>query len=127
MDLTDALIRSMAAIDRSRNKQQATVLLNYRSRKLLAQAKFAQKQSQRTRQTMRAACDKLVSSSFSTLARTGDLLQRWASTPELTENIELPVQGVEKQPDGESSPGQRHKVQKAGQGADHARKIELYG
>ena len=87
VDLSDAVIRSLAAIDMSRNRQQATVLLNFHCRKLIAQAKFSVEASQRTRQEMRESCDKLVSSSFTAIARTGDLLERWNTPPhKLTTN-----------------------------------------
>ena len=114
MDLSDALIRSMAAIDKSRNRRQATVLLNYRWRKLLAQSRFSKKQNQRTLAEMREACEKVVSSSFTVLARTGALLQRWDSALAPNEEIELPVQGSQTQPNGDSAPRQRYEVQKAG-------------
>ena len=127
MDLVETLIRSMAAIDSSRNKQQATVLLNYRSRKLMVQAKFSRRQNQRSRVAMREACATVVSSSFTTFARTGGLLERWESTVQGTAEVEVrtvPVSGPQK--DSDSAPRQRHKVQKAGQGADNTSEVKLY-
>ncbi len=87
MDLDACLIRGFAAIDSSRNKQQATVLLNYRCRKLLAQAKFSRKLNQRSRVAIRQGCATLVSSSFTVMARTGDILERWGPAVQLTTDI----------------------------------------
>ena len=125
MDLSDALVRSMAAIDSSRNKQQATVLLNYRCRKLIAQLKLSRKQNRRTRRAMREACATVVSGSFSTFAHTGRLLERWDTTPLMIDTGLRPLQGSEPQP-VESAPRQLYKVQKAGQATDDDGKINLY-
>ncbi len=88
MDLNDCLIRSLAAIDSSRNKRQATVLLNYRCRKLLAQATFSRKQNHRSRVAIRQGCATLVSTSFTVMARTGDILERWGPAVQLTTDID---------------------------------------
>ncbi len=77
MDFFDTLTRSLEALDRSRNRRQATVLLNYHAVELMEKTKLSLVQTARRWQALRNASDELVSRSFSLIARSGDVLERW--------------------------------------------------
>jgi hypothetical protein len=114
LDSIDAVIRSLKAIDSSRNKQQATLLLNYHCRKLIAQTISSRMQNARTRKAIRDACDELVSRSFFAIARTGDVLERWTA-----HRADLAT-------DSDLRPREGHSVKQPGQGRQNGGKVKLH-
>ena len=126
--LNAAVIRSLAAIDRSRNIRQAAVLLKHYHQMLIQDLNSCRKNNELMVQAVREACDRLVSSSFTAIEQTGKVLEHWAPMPQPTPIIDLQLpQRSQVQTITSSGPGQRHGVKQPGKAADEPAEIKLCG